>query len=117
VEPIPLRYALGLGALMLLAGAFTGFAGLLVGKVLLMGLGALHVFLGVAYLVAPVVVVHADRIEMKNLFGMTLKTHQVAVSDLELQGKKIFRRGDAKPLAGGVFLRGADVERLRRALT
>ena len=62
-------------------------------------------------------VVHSDRIEMRNLLGMTTKTHSYgSMADLEVRGRKIVRKGERKALASALVGRGSDWEVAKAAI-
>ena len=102
---------------MLVAGGFTLLTALLLGKGLLAVLGGLNLLIGLGWLSRPIFVVHEDRVELKNLLGMTMKTHQFSgLAELEVRGKKLFRRGERKALAGSGLVHSADWERVVAAV-
>ncbi len=119
MEPIPVRFNLAFGIVLLVLAAFVLFTGLYTGALHLLLVGAVNgaVALGITF--APMFVVHADRIEMRNLLGMTMRTHTFdSLADLEIRGSKIFRRsGESKALAGAGFIgRGSDWARVVAAV-
>lgn len=108
--PIQVRYAPALGVFLLLAGVFILFGGLVTGRVLGMGLGALHTLVAIGFLTQPMFVVHTRRVEMKNILGMTLKTIDVRLAELEVRDGALYHEG--RKIGGGMIARGADMERL-----
>jgi hypothetical protein len=115
--PIPVRYHAAFGLIMLVAGAFIlGSSLLITGNLLLAGLGAFHILVAIGFLVQPAFVVQEKQIEVKNILGMTLKTHDVALADLEVRDNKLYRNGESKALAGGFFARGDDLAKVQAAI-
>lgn len=117
MNPIPVRYNLGLGLLLLVLGLFILGVGLLIGSAMQLGLGTLHTLVGLGFLTRPWFVVHDDRIELKNILGFTLKTHSFSgLSELEMRdGKVASRRESFKPL-GGWLARGDDMQQVQAAV-
>ncbi|MAC26867.1 MAG: hypothetical protein CMH59_10380 [Myxococcales bacterium] len=110
------RYNPAFAVLMLVAGAFIGGTGLLLGKLLLMGLGAMHVLVGLGYATQPWFVVHHGSIELKNLFGMTVKTHPIGLKDLTYRDGKLMPKDGGKPCLGGFLARKDDLEAIAARL-
>jgi hypothetical protein len=105
------RFHLGFGIVLVLAALFILFTGLALGGLHLLFLGALNLALGVGISLQPMFVVHDDRIEMRNLLGMTMKTHTYdSLASLEIRGRKVFRKGESKALASALVGRGSDWE-------
>ncbi len=119
MEPIPVRFNLALGIALLLCAAFVLCTGLFLGALHLLLVGVVNGAVAVGITFAPMFVVHPDRIEMRNLLGMTMRTHTFAsLADLEIRGSKIFRKeGETKALASASFVaRGSDWDRVVAAV-
>ena len=71
---MPVRYHPAFAVLMIVAGLFIGGTSVLTGALLLAGLGCLPLLIGIGYAIQPWFVVHERSTEIKNLFGMTMKT-------------------------------------------
>ena len=117
---IPVRYNAVFGVGILMAGAFLLASGLFLGKFLLMTVGVINTLAGFGFATQPWFVVFPDRIEIRNMLGMTIKTHAVALSDLEVQGSRVWpKTGRAFGGLGGWLARGSDIaivgEAIRRA--
>jgi hypothetical protein len=110
VQPIPVRYTPYVAVPLLLGAIFVFGTGLMLGGVQLLVIGAMNLAVALAFLVQPWFVVHPDRIEVKNLMGMTLKTHAFTkLADIDVQdGKVVSRAGQFKPV-GGWLARSSDV--------
>jgi hypothetical protein len=97
--PIVVRYHPLAGSFCLVAGLFIVYGGLVTGGGHLLLLGGLQVVVGTLFLTMPWYIVHPDRIEVRNLFGMTLQRHQFrSLADLEVDGGTV--RLEGVPLRG-----------------
>lgn len=114
--PIEVRYNPAFGILMVALAAFTVVAGLVTGKLMLLAIGGLNIVVGLGFATRPMFVVHEGRVELKNLFGMTMKTVDVPLDQLELRDGKLYRRGQSKPVAGSMMSRKDDMDRVAAAL-
>lgn len=112
----PIRYNTVFGILLLLVGLFTLGVGVMVGKAMLILVGALNAAVGFGFTTRPFVVVTARGVEMKNLLGMTMRTHAVPREHLAVRGGSIVDARSGKKLAGGMLARREDLEALERAL-
>mgnify|MGYP006865141074 CR=1 FL=1 len=115
MQPIPVRFNLIFGIFLLLCAAFILGTGLFIGAPHLLVVGGLNGAVAVGVTFAPMFVVHDDRIEMRNLLGMTMRTHTYgSLAELEIRGSKIFRKeGETKALVSASFLaRGSDWDRV-----
>lgn len=61
-----------------------------------LGLGSFFIIIGILYLKQYIIVVDNGEVQMKNLLGMTLRTHRFdSMSDLRLNGSKVqIRKGE-----------------------
>ncbi len=116
VQPIPVHYNKALGVVILCAGLFVGGTGLLVVKPLLIGLGLLQTLIGLGYVTRPVAMVFEDRVEMKNLLGMTMRTHDVPKRDLQVRDGKVYKKGNRTALFGGFLAHQPDIAALKQSL-
>jgi hypothetical protein len=119
MQGIPVRYNLALAIVMLVLGIIVLVLGLMVGKGLQLLIGGLNIGIGIAYLTQPWFVVFEDRIEIRNLLGMTMKTHTISsLAELEVREKKVYRIGEARPLrgAGGFLARSDDIAAVQVAI-
>lgn len=91
MDGIHVRYNLLIALFLLICGAFILAVGLLLATPLRIGLGVLSSLIGIGFLTQPWFVVFPDRIELRNLLGMTMKTHPFALAGLEV------REGIASP--------------------
>lgn len=110
------RYNPAFSVLMIVAGVFVGGTGILVGKLMLMGLGALHLLIGIGYSVQPWFVVHESSTEIKNLLGMTMKTVPAGLAGLELRDGKLQPKDGGKPKLGGFMARQGDIDAIAAKL-
>ncbi len=111
------RFHLAFGVLILACAVFILFTGLALGGLHLLLLGVMNLAIGLGITVQPMFVVHDDRIEMRNLLGMTMKTHTYpSLAALEIRGRKIHRKGEDKALASALVGRGSDWEVVRAAI-
>jgi hypothetical protein len=107
---IPVRYNAVFGIGILAAGAFLLASGLFLGKLMLLTVGVINTLAGFGFATQPWFVVFADRIEVRNMLGMTLKTHAVALSDLEVQGNRVWPKSrQAFGGLGGWLARSSDI--------
>lgn len=105
-------------AIIILACAgFILFVSFLIGPSLNLFIGFLNLFIGIQMLTKPFLVINENDIELKNLFGMTLK--RVAYnepSELEMDGSILYvNNGGTKKKVARVskfFHHGPDVEML-----
>lgn len=110
------RYNPAFAVLMIVAGVFVGGTGLLIAKPLLMGLGAMHLLIGIGYAKQPWFVVHERSTEIKNLFGMTMKTVPAGLEGLELRDGKLQPKAGGKPRLGGFLARREDIDAIAARL-
>ncbi len=97
--PIYIRYHPLVGSFCLVAGLFIIYGGLVSGGPHLFLLGGLQVVVGALFLTKPWYVVHPDRIEVRNPFGMTVQTHRLrSLADLDVDGGTV--RLEGVPLRG-----------------
>lgn len=111
-----IRYNAVFGALLLLLGLFTLGVGVVVGKPMLLLVGALNTLVGLGFTTRPFALVTDRGVEMKNLLGMTMKTHAVPKEHLAVRGGSIVDARSGKKLAGGMLARREDLESLERML-
>jgi hypothetical protein len=117
--PIAIRYNPIFGSIMLVAGLFIAGVGLYIGNPISMGMGVFHIAIATAFLVQPWFVVRPGHIGIKNLFGMTLKSHDFeTLEDFEVRGSKLFWAESGKRVkgVGGFLMHGADWRRLVAAV-
>ena len=112
--PIEVRFKPVLGVGFLLASAFILFSGVVTGKIMLLGLGALNFLVSLGYLTRPMLVVHRHQVELKNLLGMTMKTLDAPLVELEVRDGALFH--GQKKIAGGMLARAADMDRIAAAV-
>lgn len=114
---IPVRYNQVIAIIMLVAGVFILGTGLLLGTVLQIGLGALNTLLGLGFLTQPWFVVFSDRIELRNVLGMTLKTHSIgSLEEIEVRDGKVHSRSGRFNPIGGWLARSSDLEAVAEAI-
>ncbi|MCP4870285.1 MAG: hypothetical protein GY898_16390 [Proteobacteria bacterium] len=117
--PIPIRYNPFFGSLMLVAGLFIAGVGTFIGNPISMGMGVFHIAIAIAFLVQPWFVVRPGCIGIKNLPGMTLKSHDFeSLDDFEVRGSKLYWVESGKPVkgVGGFLVHGSDWRRLASAV-
>lgn len=115
MAPIPVRYNPLFGGIFLGGAAMVLMVGLFVGKGMLLGIGLINALTSIGFLLQPWMVVHPDRVEMKNLFGMTLKSYPLSKpSDLRIEANKIFVPGKDGSIGGGLLARSSDLELLKK---
>lgn len=116
---IPVRYNAVFGIGILLGGAFVLLSGLLLGKVLLLLIGVVNTLAGFGFTTQPWFVVFSDRIEIRNMIGMTLKTHRIqGLADLEVHGGRVWSKRSNAGFSGlgGWLARGRDIDAVRTAI-
>ena len=110
----------GLGIAVLCSGGLCLGLGLLAGTLPSIGIGTVVSVMGLAYLFAPMAVVHDTEVELKNVWGMTLKRHSFADrSALTLRDGNLLldQDGTELKLLGGFTTDKADLARLQTWLT
>ncbi len=110
------RYNPAFAILMLASAVFVGGTGLLISKALLIILGGLHLVIGIGYSKAAWFVVHEHSTEIKNLFGMTMKTVPAGLDGLELKDGKLQPKNGGKPRLGGFLARKEDIDAIAAKL-
>ena len=101
MEAIRVRYTLTLALFYLLGGLLILTLGLLSMKGLTLFNGLLFTTMGVLGLFRPRFVVYPDRVDVRNLVGMTVRTHTFdSLADLVVRGGKLYRRGEESSLEG-----------------
>ena len=117
MTPITIRYKLGFGIFMLLAGGFMLFVGLTLKNPMQLGLGVMNALIGLGFSTQPWFLVYPDRIEVKNVLGMTMKTHSFpGPSDLQIVDDKVQSKSGAFKPVGGWLARAEDFDKLRARL-
>ncbi|MEM1415513.1 MAG: hypothetical protein AAGH15_11460 [Myxococcota bacterium] len=111
-----IRYAIPFALLLLGLGLAMFVMGVLIAKPMTMGLGALNGFVGVLMLVQPTFVVHPDKVDARNLIGMTMKSYPFALASLRVEGKRVLPPEGKKPTIGGFWARGSDMDALIAAI-
>ncbi len=118
-NPIPVHYNAVFGAFMGVAALFILSVGLLISNPMSIGLGAMNGLLALGFLFQPWFVVEPGRIGVRNLLGMTLKSHDFeTLADFEVRGRHLHWRADGKKVkgVGGFLVRGSDWDRLAAAV-
>jgi len=113
---MPVRYNPAFAVLMIVAGVFVGGTGLFLGQLMLIGLGTMHLLIGIGYAKQPWFVVHETSTEVKNLFGMTMKTVPAGLKGLELRDGKLQPKEGGKPKLGGFLARREDIDAIAAKL-
>lgn len=117
MAPIPIRYNPIFGFTFLAGAALVLVVGLTIGKGMLLGLGLMNGLTSIGFLLQPWMVVHPDRVEIKNLLGMTMKSHPLSrPTDLRIEANKLFVPGKDRAIGGGFLARSSDLEQLKKAL-
>lgn len=116
---LPVRYNAAVGSVFLVLSVFILGTAMLTQTTHLLLIGGLNIGVSLGFLTQPMFVVTPGQIEMRNMLGMTLKTHDyVSLADLEIDGANLVRKSDGQRLArvGPIMTRAADVAALRRAI-
>jgi len=88
---IPVRYNAIFGIGILVGGAIVLVAGLMLGKFLLLTVGIINSLAGFGFMTQPWFIVFPDRIEIKNMLGMTLRTHRISgLAALEVHDGRVW---------------------------
>lgn len=116
--PIPVRFKPVFGWVLLVLGLFVIGTSLLTGNLVLTVVGVVNSAAAVGFATQPMFVVFADRVEVKNLLGMTLKTLPIrSLQDLRIEGSQVVVPHSPKPRRlGGALVRTSDWEALRAAV-
>ena len=115
--PIPLHYNKVFGAVMLALSLFILAVAFSIGKPFPQALtGGISLLVSIGFLTQPVMVVAAGEVQMRNLFGMTMKRYPFAsLSDVEIRDGRL--RVNDKPIGSGRWLlHGGDWDKLGRAI-
>ena len=115
--PIEVRYKQVWGIVGLACSVFILGVAFLTGKLFPQAItGGILLFVSFGFLTQPVFVVAPGEVQLRNLFGMTMKRHSFAsLADLEIRDGRL--RVDGKPVGAGRFMiRGSDWETLERAI-
>lgn len=115
-DGIPVRYNPLFGAFSALAGGLILLAGLLLGDVITLGIGAMNLLLGLGFMTQPVFVVFDRRIEVRNLLGMTLRKHHIRLHELEVREGKVHPRNGSFRGLGGWVARRSDLAKIDEAI-
>jgi len=118
-EPLPIEvhYNKVFGAVMLACSLFILAVAFSIGKPFPQALtGGITLLVSLGFLFQPVMVVVAGAVQMRNLFGMTMKTYPFdSLADLEIRGGRL--RVNDKPIGSGRWLlHGGDWDKLGRAI-
>lgn len=104
---------------MAIGGIFVLLTGMMIGKGLLMIIGAMNTLLGVLFATRPIMALEHDHVALKNLWGMTLKRHEFAsLKELAVERNTIFRDGPEGRIkvATKGMARGSDWARVVEAI-
>lgn len=115
--PIEVHYNKAWGIVGLVCSVFILGVAFLTGKLFPQAItGGILLFVSFGFLTQPVFVVAPGEVQLRNLFGATMKRHAFAsLADLEIRGSRL--HVDGKPVGAGRFmLRGSDWETLSRAI-
>jgi hypothetical protein len=116
-DPIPLHYNKVFGFVMLGLSLFILAVAFSIGKPFPQAItGGISLLVSIGFLTQPVMVVAAGEVQMRNLFGMTMKRFEFdSLADLELRDGRL--RVKDKPVGSGRWLlHGGDWETLGRAI-
>jgi hypothetical protein len=116
---IPVRYHPAFGLFMTVGGAFILLVCFIVGTPFtLLLVGALNLLLGVAFLTRPWFVVFDDRIEIRNVLGMIMNTHEISGLRIEVKNGKVRSKSDPPDFRalGGWLARGEDLRVIAQAI-
>ena len=119
-EPLPIEvhYNKVFGAVMLACSLFILAVAFSIGKPFPQAItGGITLLVSFGFLTQPVMVVAAGEVQMRNLFGMTMKRYPFAsLTELEIRGNRL--RVNDKPIGSGRWLlHGRDWDTLGRAIT
>jgi hypothetical protein len=116
---IPIRFRAGLGRFIVAVALVICVVGLITGGLHLVLLGALQIAMGWAFAVKPTVIVFRDRVELRNLLGMTMKTFPIAgLHQLRIEGGKVMvPEEEGTKALGGALTRPEDLAVLQAAIT
>lgn len=74
-------------------------------------MGPMFVLLGVLLFVIPTIVITKNEIQMRNLFGMTLKRYSYNSDNVRVEGRKLYIDNKKVRLGAGGAMHGPDVNR------
>ncbi len=115
--PIALHYNKVFGAVMLVLSLFILAVAFAIGKPFPQAItGGITLLASIGFLTQPVMVVVAGEVQMRNLFGMTMKRYEFSsLADLELRDGRL-RVKDTPVGSGRWLMHGADWKTLGRAI-
>lgn len=116
MRAMKLGYSRPLAIALLIVGLAILIMGISSGQMLEIVLGGLLVVLGVLLLVQPMVVFTDSQIQVRNLFGMTLKRFDVSSpADVKVEGSKLVYVPTGKKIIGlGFGADKSDAEKVRQ---
>lgn len=102
---------------MLVSGVFILATGLAIGRGMSVLLGLLLSAVGAGFVSRPWFVVFDQKIEIRNMVGMTMKTHEFdSLRELEVVGKRVCRGGSPLKGVGGMLVRSSDLADVASAI-
>lgn len=83
----------------ILLGCLNLYLGLQSGRGMNMILGGVFVLLGILYLINPVLTYSDEKIELKNLFGITIRSYEFDEEEVTIKYKRIHYKGKKIPIS------------------
>lgn len=111
MEPIKLHSNKIIAGFVLLCGVFITVAAISVGMEAYLIVGPVFIVLGILLFTNPTIVITDTEIQMRNLFGMTLKRYSYTKETVEVKGRKLFVNGKKINLGASGAMHGRDVNR------
>lgn len=106
-----------LGISFMVCASFILYISLMIGPSINTITGSLLLLVSIFYLVNPAVVYNHQEIQLKNLFGMTMKRYSFLTDTITVQNQRIFVNGTKINLAKGMLVRSEYEDLLDHILT
>lgn len=97
-------FSKALGIVFLAASVFILGASLITGPSISTITGILILIISIMYLMNPAALYDDEKIEVKNLYGMTLKTYHFNKDEISVRDNKVFANGKKIKLATGMLV-------------
>ncbi|MBI3133273.1 MAG: hypothetical protein HYZ14_01225 [Bacteroidetes bacterium] len=106
-----------LGIVFMVFASFILYVSLMIGPSINTITGGLLLLVSIFYLVNPAIIYNHQEIQLKNLFGMTMKRYSFLTDTITVQNRDIYVNGSKIKLAKGMLARSEYEDLLSHILT
>ncbi len=111
MEPIKIHSNKVIAILCLAAGLFCLVVTAQYGGAVGVFSGSISVLFGILLLTVPTIVITDEEIQMRNIYGMTLKRHKYNASNTEVKDRKVYVNGKKIRIGSGGLMNPPDVKK------